>query len=80
MSGMKVHAVVLPGSISNFQCAPRDGNYLQKESEVSGFAEYAPERLPSGAKARIDFAGLMHGLKPVPFTESSFSACSEVVP
>jgi hypothetical protein len=27
-----------------------------------------PEKHPSGAKARIDFAGFMYGLKPVPFT------------
>ena len=39
MSGMNVHAVALPGSISNFQCAPRDGNILQKESDGSGFAD-----------------------------------------
>jgi hypothetical protein len=25
-------------------------------------------RLPSGAKAHVDFAGFMYGLKPVPFT------------
>jgi hypothetical protein len=26
---------------------------------------------PSGAKARVDFAGFMYGLKPIPFTEVS---------
>jgi hypothetical protein len=25
--------------------------------------------IPSGAKARVDFAGSMYGLKPVPFTK-----------
>jgi hypothetical protein len=29
--------------------------------------------IPSGAKARIDFAGLMYGLKPVPFKTSTYS-------
>jgi hypothetical protein len=37
-----------------------------------------PEKHPSGAKARVDFAGFMYGLKPVPFTEMSFSAACEV--
>jgi len=41
---------------------------------------FAPERLPSGAKAHSDFGGLMYGLKPVPFTGASFSAACEVVP
>jgi hypothetical protein len=36
-----------------------------------------PEKHPSGAKARVDFAGFMYGLKPVPFTEMSFSAACE---
>jgi hypothetical protein len=36
-----------------------------------------PEKHPSGAKARIDIAGLMYGLKPVPFTEASVSATCE---
>jgi hypothetical protein len=30
--------------------------------------------IPSGAKARVDFAGLLYGPKPVPFNASS---CSE---
>jgi hypothetical protein len=29
--------------------------------------------IPSGAKALIDFAGLMYGLKPVPFKTSTYS-------
>ena len=32
------------------------------------------EKHPSGAKARIDSIDLTYGLKPVPFTTSSFSA------
>jgi hypothetical protein len=28
---------------------------------------------PSGAKARVDFAGFMYGLKPVPFKTSTYS-------
>ena len=33
-----------------------------------------PEERSSGAKARVDSIAFMYGLKPVPFTESSFSA------
>jgi len=32
MSGMNMHAVALPGSISNLQCGPRNRYYLQRES------------------------------------------------
>ncbi len=42
MSGMNVHAVTFPGSISNFQSAPRDGNNLQKAMS-RGLQEYAHE-------------------------------------
>jgi heptosyltransferase-1 len=39
-----------------------------------------PEEHASGAKARIDSAGLMRGLKPPPPSESSFSAVCEAAP
>jgi len=52
----------------------------EEAAEKGQFLSEKPEKRPSGAKARIDFAGLMYGLKPVPFIESSFSASSEVVP
>jgi len=35
--------------------------------------------IPSGAEAHVDIAGLMYGLKPVPFTVSTFSASCKVV-
>src|SRR6266568_8592829 len=51
VSGMNAHAVVLPSSIFNFQCASRDGNYLQKESNVSGVLQiYAHEETSFRAK------------------------------
>jgi hypothetical protein len=37
----------------------------QDDSSVSGLSG---ENRPSAAKAAADFAGLMYGLKPVPFT------------
>src|SRR6266568_3741499 len=44
----------LPGSISNFECAPKDGNYLQKESDASGVCRHtSTKRLPSWAKALV---------------------------
>ncbi|MGD0802400.1 MAG: hypothetical protein ABR906_13900 [Terracidiphilus sp.] len=49
-------------------------------AEKIGFSGESEDDFPSGAKARIDFAGFMYGLKPVPFTESSFSAACKVVP
>jgi len=36
-----------------------------------------PDEHPSGAKARVDSMPSTYGLKPVPFTEGSFSATSE---
>ena len=57
------------------------------ESEAEDSSEQAAEKLgisgengeehPSGAKARIDSAGFMRGLKPPPPSELSFSAASE---
>jgi len=37
---------------------------------------FAPESSPSGAKAHVESAELMYGLKPVPFAKTSFSAAS----
>jgi hypothetical protein len=37
-------------------------------------------KIPSGAKAHFDIAGLIYGLKPVTFTVSTFSASCEVMP
>jgi hypothetical protein len=45
------------------QVAERGGNFAKSGGEH-----------PSAAKAGIDSAGPMYGLKPVPFTKSSFSA------
>jgi hypothetical protein len=39
-----------------------------------GVASGRRDAYPSGAKAPVDFAGFMYGLKPVPFTGLSFSA------
>jgi hypothetical protein len=36
---------------------------------------YSASSIPSGAKARVVFAGVMYGLKPVPFKTS---ICSDV--
>jgi hypothetical protein len=54
------------------------------EGKSSSAAEEAAEKRPSPAQntqehpswaeARVDFAGFMYGLKPVPFSEGSFSA------
>jgi predicted Rossmann fold flavoprotein len=38
-------------------------------AEVVAWAETGAEKHPSGDKARVDSAGSMHGLKPVPFKE-----------
>jgi hypothetical protein len=46
----------------------------KEAAEKGGMQSKKPEKHPSGAKARVDFAGFMYGLKPVPFTEMSFSA------
>jgi hypothetical protein len=37
---------------------------------------YSTSSIPSGAKARIVFAGFMYGLKPVPFKTSAYSELS----
>ena len=47
-----------------------------EEVEISG---ETPENRPSAAKADLDSAEFMYGLKPVPFKERSFSAGPEVV-
>jgi hypothetical protein len=39
-----------------------------------------PEKHTSGAKARMDFIGLMPGINPRPTARLSFSAACEVVP
>jgi hypothetical protein len=41
-----------------------------KTRTSQGWGTRLPENasIPSGAKARLDFGGLMYGLKPVPFT------------
>jgi hypothetical protein len=41
-------------------------------AEKGGYFAKSDEEHPSAAKAGIDSAGLMYGLKPVPFTKIEF--------
>jgi len=49
---------------------------LRKKSRKSGLER---ENFPPAAKASIDITGFMYGLKPVPFTDASFSAACLVL-
>ncbi|MGH9591367.1 MAG: ATPase domain-containing protein [Terracidiphilus sp.] len=53
---------------------------IEQSAEKERMAGESGDRLLSGAKALVDSAPVMYGLKPVPFRERSFFAASEAVP
>jgi hypothetical protein len=52
----------------------------KQAAEKRGTGGEFAEKLPSGAKARVDFTPLTARLKPCPFKVMSFSAACKVVP
>jgi heptosyltransferase-1 len=52
----------------------------ERSEHVDQVLRELPEEHASGAKARVDSAGLMRGLKPPPPSESSFSVACEAAP
>jgi 23S rRNA (uracil1939-C5)-methyltransferase len=60
------------------QAAKKHSAARKKTAKKPGISGEIGEKNPSGAKVHVGKAGIMYGLKPAPFTESSSSAACKV--